>query len=292
MNRLLSFFGGSAFDTSFYSGWSLRKLRSSYSGFCLEVRRSSDNTLQDIGFDGSGNLDTTALLSFVGAGSGFVRTFYNQSTTASLDFVQTTNANQPRIVNSGTLQTLNGKPSLFFDGTDRMQVPTSTALFNFLHNGSLGCASIVFNKNNVALRRLFGNAAGNTARVGVLVSGETLGRLNNAIVRGVSGTATVINLSATNLIAVNNSYLVITYFDADNATASQRSLMYLNNGSAIVNNANTDAPSTANAFANFSLGDDGVGTQEFTGLISELIVYDKHPDLNNLRTNQLNFYGI
>jgi hypothetical protein len=78
MSRLLSFFGGSAFDTSFYSGWSLRKLRSSYSGFCLEVRRSSDNALQNIGFDSNGLIDTASLLSFVGAGSGFVRTLYNQ----------------------------------------------------------------------------------------------------------------------------------------------------------------------------------------------------------------------
>jgi hypothetical protein len=291
MSRLLSFFGGNRFDDTFYAGWSLRKLRSSYSGNCIQVRRSSDNALQDIGFDGSGNLDTASLLSFVGAGSGFVTTLYNQSTTASLDFVQTTNALQPRIVNSGTLETLNGKPSLFFDGR-RMQVPTSTALFNFLHNGSLGCASIVFNKNNIALRRLYGNGAGSTARVGVIVVAETTGRLNNIVVRGVSGTTAVNNISANSQIAINTSYLAITYVDADNATASQRSLMYLNNGSAIANNTSTDAPSTANAFANFSLGYDGVGTQQFTGHISELIVYDKHPDLNTLRTNQLNFYGI
>jgi hypothetical protein len=54
-----------------YSGaaaaYSLRKLRTTYTGNAITVRRSSDNTSTDIGFDGNGNLDTTSLLSFVGA---------------------------------------------------------------------------------------------------------------------------------------------------------------------------------------------------------------------------------
>jgi hypothetical protein len=37
---------------------STRRLRAAYAGACIQVRRSSDNTTQDIGFDGSGNLDT------------------------------------------------------------------------------------------------------------------------------------------------------------------------------------------------------------------------------------------
>ena len=54
-----------------YSGaaaaYSLRKLRTAYSGYAIRVRRSSDNTSQDIGFDANGNLDTTSLLAFVGS---------------------------------------------------------------------------------------------------------------------------------------------------------------------------------------------------------------------------------
>jgi hypothetical protein len=46
--------------------YSLRKLRTTYSGSAIRVRRTSDNTEQDIGFDSFGNLDTEALLDFVG----------------------------------------------------------------------------------------------------------------------------------------------------------------------------------------------------------------------------------
>jgi hypothetical protein len=62
--------------------YSLRKLRTAYTGSAIRVRRSSDNTEQDIGFVGRG-LDTTALLTFCGVGDGFVKTWYDQSGNAN-----------------------------------------------------------------------------------------------------------------------------------------------------------------------------------------------------------------
>ena len=47
------------------AAYSLRKLRAAYSGSAVRVRRSSDNTEQDIGFTTQGELDTSSLLSFV-----------------------------------------------------------------------------------------------------------------------------------------------------------------------------------------------------------------------------------
>lgn len=92
------------------------KLVTGYAGSCLRVRRSSDNTEQDIGFSGV-NLDTASLLSFVGVNNGFVRTLYDQSGNAR-DFVQTTQADQPQIVASGALVSgLNAHALLDFDGT-------------------------------------------------------------------------------------------------------------------------------------------------------------------------------
>ena len=53
-----------------YSGaaaaYSVRRLSSSYTDGLIRVRRSSDDAEQDIGFDANGDLDTTALLAFVG----------------------------------------------------------------------------------------------------------------------------------------------------------------------------------------------------------------------------------
>lgn len=90
--------------------YSLRLLSSTYAGSAIRVRRSSDNAEQNIGFVG-GILNTAALLSFCGAGNGFVTTFYDQSGNAK-NSVQTSAGSQPRIVLSGNLETLNSKPTI------------------------------------------------------------------------------------------------------------------------------------------------------------------------------------
>ena len=89
--------------------YSLRKLSGGYTGAAIKVRESINNTEQDIGFDASGELDTASLLNFVGAGNGLVTTIYDQA-GVGLNFTQTDPVRQGRIVNSGSLNTLNGKP--------------------------------------------------------------------------------------------------------------------------------------------------------------------------------------
>jgi hypothetical protein len=97
--------------------YSITKLRSAYNGACIRVRRSTDNAEQDIGFVNN-ELDTASLLAFVGAGSGFVTTIYDQ-TTGGNDFTSTTSTRQAIIVNAGVLVTLGGRAVL-----DRQAVNT------------------------------------------------------------------------------------------------------------------------------------------------------------------------
>jgi hypothetical protein len=100
-----------------YSGaaaaYSLRKLKSSYTGSAIRVRRSSDNTELNIGFDSDGNLDTVTLSVFVGSGNGFVSIWYDQSGNGN-NAAQTTAANQPQIVSAGSVITMSNKPSVKF----------------------------------------------------------------------------------------------------------------------------------------------------------------------------------
>lgn len=91
-------------------GFSYYKLLSGYTGYCVKVRRDSDNTLQDFGFV-NGYIDYVSILAFCGAGSGFVHTWYNQYANGN-NAVQATNGSQLRIVNSGVFDS-NG---LYFDG--------------------------------------------------------------------------------------------------------------------------------------------------------------------------------
>lgn len=99
-----SFSGASA-------AYSLRNLSSAYTGPLIRVRRSSDNAERDIYGTFRGDLDLAALTSFVGANSGFVTTWYDQSGTGR-HATQATAGSQPRIVNAGAVETENGKPAI------------------------------------------------------------------------------------------------------------------------------------------------------------------------------------
>lgn len=114
--------------TSAAAAYSLRKLRSAYSGNCIRVRRSSDNTEQDFGFVNN-VLDTASLLTFCGAGNGFVTTWYDQSGNAK-NTTQSTAANQPRIVNAGSIDLVNSKPAILGDGVNDTLINSALSLTN------------------------------------------------------------------------------------------------------------------------------------------------------------------
>jgi hypothetical protein len=97
--------------------YSLRRLLCAYAGSAIQVRRSSDNATSNIGFTTQGDLDTTALKTFVGAGSGFVSIWYDQSGNG-INVSPPAATNQPRIVNAGFVDRKNGQPTIFFDGID------------------------------------------------------------------------------------------------------------------------------------------------------------------------------
>lgn len=103
------------------AAWSVRKLRTEYTGAALRVRRSNDNATQDIGFVNNA-LDTTQIRSFVGSNSAFVDIWYDQS-GRGFNLTMPSSSAQPRIVNSGLIESSsisNPLPTLAFDGTDFM----------------------------------------------------------------------------------------------------------------------------------------------------------------------------
>jgi hypothetical protein len=97
------------------AAYSVRKLDKDYTGYCMKVREDSGNTEADIGFDGSGDLDTAAIASHCGSANGYVVTWYDQSGNSE-DVTQSTGGDQPKIYNGTAVVTDNGKPALEFDG--------------------------------------------------------------------------------------------------------------------------------------------------------------------------------
>ena len=118
---------------------STRRLRSVYTGALIRVRRSSDNTEQDIGYTAGNLLDESALTSFVGAGNGFVTTWYDQSGNGK-NATQTTAIRQPQIVSSGSILLKNGKPNINFT-SQILNIGTSQNISNTSYIAIVGNSS-------------------------------------------------------------------------------------------------------------------------------------------------------
>ncbi len=106
------------------AAYSVRKLRTAYTGSAFRLRRDSDNTEQDIGFDSSGNLDESALTTFVGANNGFIVTWYDQTTNGN-DATQATTSRQMRVVSSGTVEKIGTKVAPDAYATRTFYVPST-----------------------------------------------------------------------------------------------------------------------------------------------------------------------
>jgi len=104
--------------------YSMRRLKSSYSGPAIRLRRASDNAEQDInflsftGFTGA-PIDTAAAAAFCNATTCFLDTWYDQSGGAR-HMVQATTANQPQYV----ADCGNGLPCMRSVGSAAVRVAT------------------------------------------------------------------------------------------------------------------------------------------------------------------------
>ena len=292
------------------AAYSLRKLSpdSVYSGAAIRVRRSSDNTEQDINFVSSAAnaiIDTSSLLTFVGAGNGFVTTWYNQNGSGN-DFTQTSAGNQPRIVNAGVLDIRNTLPSFNFNGSSNfMDVPSSSSTFKFLHTDNMSFVAIAMQAGVVAdpnvAYSILDNRALSSNDIGYGLSYDDRSsvsrnnRITSGVARGVVGTFVSNNISNDNYFEANEFTILSNIIDNTNATAANRNLVYRNSTSLANNNSQLGVPSTADATHNLRLGR-RAGNADFnlSGYVSEIIIYngDKSADRTAIETNINNYYNV
>jgi len=161
------------------AAYSLRQVRLAASLAC-RVRRSSDNAELNIGFTASGDLDTAALLAFVGSGNGFVTTWYDQSGNGR-NATQTDPTFQPQIVSNGALITENGRPAVLVSN-DYMASQSFSGLTSYTLNTVYNASAIgeysmavVLNPGQVEFRR-----SQNLSYMEYIVNSSTAITLNTA----------------------------------------------------------------------------------------------------------------
>jgi hypothetical protein len=252
--------------------YSVRKIERFYTGACMQVRRD-DLAVLDIGFDLYGNLDTTSLLGFAGAGSAYLSIWYNQLVGGGVNAVQAVAVNQPRIVNAGSLVTLNGKPAVEFDGVlQYLNIPTGLVTYTNAYVSTV---------------------AKSDAFSGVLFSFRKLDNIGMLDDSGSCGFAVRVRNDANilgTLTATQNLLQSVGGFGWDGAN----SLFQLSLNGALTTAA-SPAPDTTIERGALGGGSFTLGASLFTGKLQEFILMPSIPNEDSrgiLGRNQGKYFGV
>lgn len=244
------------------AAYSLRKLRTAYSGSAIRVRRSSDNTDTDIGFVGDA-LDTTTLLTFVGVGNAKVITWYDQSGNGRNATNPNPSSNINFIVRTGVLQVINTKAAI---DIPLLTIPAFTVIGDvsyFMLQRKINIGPGINVGSVVGLSLLFSN-----------------GGDNNIYFQRSNGT-TGFYIGASDTTTGNQ--ILNAFNSAGSMSMYKNNNIYTLNGSASFAIANSQISAIGNASQILS-----------TGLGTELIIYTNSQLANRtaINTNINSYYSI
>ena len=274
------------------AAYSLRKLRTAYSGSAVRVRASTSGAEGDVSFDVNSTISASSTLTVTAVGTSglsigqqvtfstfwnaggsnqnvFVTTWYDQSGNAN-NATQTTQASQPQIVSSGVIVLINTKPGLSFNGSSyRFNLPTISFSLN-----SISVIGVIKSNNLASNGFAFANPDSNRIYLGFILSSISY--------FGYGNSATSFNLGAS-------------------TTNQELHELYSGINSNAYKNANSSTQitsSTANENgADISIGSYGrVGTLAnfYNGNIQEIIFYTTNQSSNRtgIETNINTHYAI
>jgi hypothetical protein len=245
--------------------YSLRRLATAYTGPLIRVRRSSDNTEQDIGYTSGNVLDESALTSFVGANNGFVTTWYDQSGNGK-NLTQSTAINQPKIVNSGSIYFVNSKPSIYNNTT------TARLIENTINLSQPITTFTVLKPDNKGFNIYMD--AYNTSNRFYIARGFSLNSFSAS--------------TDLNFDTFNTNQVILTVLA--NSTTSKT---YVNNTLSNTGSAGTNG---LNGISLFDIrgATPVIGGYDYDGYAQELIIYPSNNDSNsnNIQSNINTFYSI
>ena len=248
------------------AAYSLRKLRTAYTGDAVEVYNGS--SYADIGFNVFGELDTVALAAHCGSNDGFVSKWYCQSGNSN-DAVQTNTGLMPKIYDGTTgVVTENGKPAVDFDGVSQ----------------TMSTPSVTLPKDNAIIVVAKGLQSSTDAVMNIngydfilLIQFSTLRFFNS-----VSDQNNIASAS-------NNQFIAF----AGRIEASDTIYGSYNGGNQLSDTSSSSAnwPSTSSAI---HIGSRGGSFQYWEGKIQEVIYYTSNQSSNrtNIETNIATFYDI
>jgi hypothetical protein len=246
------------------AAYSLRLLRSAYTGSAIRVRRAVGSPSEtDIGFVNN-ELDVATLESFCSGTNGFVTTWYDQSGNGR-NATQTTATNQPQIVSAGsvTIDPFTNKVAIYNPNQSyllqaSMSLTQPTTYFVVI-NATTTLATMSMVSWNASSTNFFNINSNNT-------------------IDFTAGTV----LSTVDTIIDNETFLAYALVNSTNSEVS------INNNLARTGNMGSNIPDgTLQMFSrNF--------INQIDGYLSELIIYNSNESSNRtgISTNINDFYSI
>lgn len=243
------------------AAYSLRRVNANYTGNCIKVRNDSGTQL-DIGFVGD-YLDTASLSSHCGSGGGQITVWYDQSGN-SRDASQSTVSAMPTIFSSGSLNEVNSKAAISFDGGDLLLTASTQ-----LHTGAFYATCVVQSPSSIGNEQIFGqDDSQSTPRVRIAQylrtnSSDSAGRVivfNTAGSNFQDASTSVLTSSQVQISSYATSDGTIESFDDSVTNGSSSYTGTLKTGSLGVSiGARAGTISTSNAF---------------NGHIQEIVIWD------------------
>ena len=248
------------------AAYSLRRLRSAYTGPAVRVRRASNNDELNIYFNADGTLDTATLEAFCAGTDGFVSVWYDQGQGGN-DATQGATGNQPKIVDAGTVITNddNGLPVL--QGVTDNYFNLSSAIIG---SGDFSIYTASTRKSN---DMLYG---GNSPRYGIWAASS------NTLRSRFANPNTEINFTGT----LPDDALFLSYLNRSGNTAE------------LAANGDTAATATlvlSNDFTvQYLLVGNGTVSFNYEGQAFEFVFYNSDQSANRtgIETNINDFYSI
>jgi len=279
-----------------YSGataaYSLRLLRSGYSGSAIRVRRADDNAEQDIGFRNN-ELDTSTLAAFSLGSDCFITTWYEQSgASGAANLTQSTASNQPKIYDGATSSVVleNGKPTIDFDYTSTQHFSATPTNWSSIVDDTNHTLSMVYNLNQYnsprstlySIANEVSGGEGDTLIAMARSAGLRIGFFDKSVgsITKAAGFISTIG-GAQNGV----QYVVTSIYDTTDLNSFANSTIEDNNTS------NPEAPKTANKFF---IGANSNSANPMDGNLQEFIIWnvDQTTNRSGIETNINDYYSI
>lgn len=252
--------------------YSIRRVVSRYTGPGIRVRRNATAVTQDFYYDSvTGELDSAAIVSFVGAGNiGYVNLWYDQTGNGNHLGLPSSGypvaGREPRIVISNSIVTKNGKIALSF-GT------------SFSNLRSLSTLSIPI--NDLSLFIVCANNTTSTNQRAIVIGNTIFPRVSN-------DASDYFSYAGADRLILGNS---------DTSNKIYSSLATPIEISAWKNNVLVSAPSaqsSTNVGTQILVGiNAGTGTQLFNGTIQEILIYRGDvPARYSITSEMMSYYSI